>query len=90
MSPQQVRVASLLLGETFGQLVERVGTHLIRHGALPMVDIVRGTGMKQVEVSHLLKKLHVYHTYIRVCMYALVALYPCRSSEVCVSFCNIT
>ena len=53
MSPQQVRVASLLLEETFGQLVERVGTHLVRHGALTMAEIVKGTRMKQTEVRYL-------------------------------------
>ena len=92
MSPQQVRVASLLLEETFGPLVERVGSHLVRHGALPISDIVKGTGMKQIEVgihtNMILKveKVPKPIVYVR----SWIVLCSCRSSEVCASLCNIT
>lgn len=46
-------MASLLLEEGFGRLVETVGTHLLKHGASNLGEIVKGTGLKinQVEMS---------------------------------------
>jgi len=54
MSKQQVRVASLLLREGFGSLVEEVGTHLLKHGASSLAEIVQATGLKKNQV-HLQK-----------------------------------
>ena len=51
MSQQSSRVASLLLEETFGEVVKRVGAYLVRHGALTLSEIARGTGLKTAEVS---------------------------------------
>lgn len=53
MSTQRVRVACLLLQESFGELVERVGAYLMRHGASPLAEVVKGTELKanQVHVS---------------------------------------
>lgn len=39
-------MASLLLEEGFGRLVETVGTHLLKHGASNLGEIVKGTGLK--------------------------------------------
>ena len=50
MSQQQVRLASLLLGEGFGSLVEKVGTHLLKHGASSFSNIVQGTKLKRNQV----------------------------------------
>lgn len=64
MSREPVRVASLLLEEGFGRLVETVGTHLLKHGASNLGEIVKGTGLKmnQVEVS-----VHVPHSHVHLC-----------------------
>ena len=50
MSNQQVRVASLLLQENFGDLVESVGSYLLKHGVTPMTDIIKNTGLKRNQV----------------------------------------
>lgn len=52
MSKQQVRVASLLLEEGFGSLVETVGTYLLKHGASNLGEIVKGTGLKINQVEY--------------------------------------
>lgn len=51
MSSQQVRVASLLLEESFGELVEKVGGFLLRHGASSLAEIIRGTELKPNQVA---------------------------------------
>ena len=56
MSKQQVRVASLLLREGFGSLVEEVGTHLLKHGASSLAEIIQATGLKTNQV-HLQQNL---------------------------------
>ena len=60
MSKQQVRLASLLLEEAFGSLVETVGAHLLKHGASNLGEIVKGTGLKTNQV---LAKLQIAHTH---------------------------
>ena len=57
MSKQQVRVASLLLDEGFGSLVEQVGTHLLKHGASNLGEIVQGTGLKRNQVEKIGRRL---------------------------------
>ncbi len=51
MSKQQVRLASLLLQESYGELVEGVGTYLMKHGKCSLGEVVRGTGLKPNQVS---------------------------------------
>lgn len=50
MSSEQTKVACLLLQENFGDLVERVGRYLLKHGACPLDAIVKGTELKQNQV----------------------------------------
>ncbi|KAL2084707.1 hypothetical protein ACEWY4_020225 [Coilia grayii] len=45
MTTQEVRLCGLLLQEHFGGVVEKVGTHLIRSGALTLRAIVQETNM---------------------------------------------
>ena len=54
MSNQQVRLASLLLEEGFGSVVETVGTYLLKHGASNLGEIAKGTGSKMDQVQQLL------------------------------------
>ena len=50
MSKEQTRVACLLLQENFGDLVEKVGCYLLKHGACSLDAIVKGTELKQNQV----------------------------------------
>ena len=50
MSKEKTRVACLLLQENFGELVEQVGCHLLKHGACSLDAIVKGTGLKENQV----------------------------------------
>ncbi|XP_077576534.1 DNA-directed RNA polymerase III subunit RPC3 [Stigmatopora nigra] len=45
MTSQEVRLCSLLLREHFGEVVEKVGTHLLRGGTQTLRSIVQGTGI---------------------------------------------
>ena len=45
MTAQEVRLCGLLLQEHFGEVVEKVGTQLIRSGALTLRAIVQETNM---------------------------------------------
>ena len=51
MSSQQVQVASLLLQESFGELVEKVGGFLLQRGASNMAEIIRGTELEPTQVA---------------------------------------
>jgi DNA-directed RNA polymerase III subunit RPC3 len=51
MSKQQVRLASLLLEEAFGNLVESVGTYLLKHGASNLGEISKGTRLQVNKVK---------------------------------------
>ena len=51
MSKQQVRLASLLLEEAFGDQVEAVGTYLLKNGASNLGEIGRGTGLQINKVA---------------------------------------
>ena len=53
MSFELGRVAALLLREAFGQIVEQVGSYLIKNGAQPVPDIVKGTELTKEEVIEL-------------------------------------
>ena len=52
MSSELGRVASLILGESFGQLVERVGSYLIENGAHSLLDIAKGAELTREEVAY--------------------------------------
>lgn len=51
MSSQQVQVASLLLQESFGELVEKVGGFLLQRGASTLAEIIRGTELEPTLVA---------------------------------------
>lgn len=51
MSKQQVRLASLLLEEAFGDQVEGVGTYLLKNGASNLGEISKGTGLQMSKVK---------------------------------------
>ena len=51
MSSQQVQVASLLLQESFGELVEKVGGFLLQRGASNLAEIIRGTELEPTLVA---------------------------------------
>ena len=50
MSQGKARVSSLILQETFGDLVEKVGKYLIDNGAPTLADIAKGLHMKKADV----------------------------------------
>ena len=50
MSKQKARVASLLLREGFGDLIEKVGRHLLSCGASSLAETIQGTGLKANQV----------------------------------------
>lgn len=45
MTAQEVRLCSLLLREHFGEVVEKVGVHLLRSGALTIRVLAHETGL---------------------------------------------
>lgn len=51
MSDQQVRLATLLLQESFGEVVEKVASFLMRHGSSTLAEIVQSTELKPVQVT---------------------------------------
>ena len=51
MSAVQKRLASYILKEHFGDIVETVGSYLIQKGARPLRDIVSETKHKKEQVS---------------------------------------
>ena len=61
MSVEQGRVATLLLRETFGEIVERVGSYLIKHGAHSLHDITKGADMTKDQVKDQHALLHDYN-----------------------------
>lgn len=59
MTQAEIKLASLLLHEHFGEIVERIGTHLIRMGGQPLRMIAHNTTMSldQVCWANVEKKL---------------------------------
>lgn len=45
MTTQQARLCGLLLREHFGEVVEKLGTHLLRSGSQNLRTILHETGM---------------------------------------------
>lgn len=52
MSDQQVRLASLLLQEGFGEVVEKVASCLMRHGSSSLAEVIQNTELKPVQVRY--------------------------------------
>ncbi|RMX45291.1 hypothetical protein pdam_00000804 [Pocillopora damicornis] len=61
MTVQQKRVASLILREHYGEIVEKVGTFCIAKGLRPLKDITRGTKLPQGQVQKALCCLIQHH-----------------------------
>lgn len=57
MTAQEVRLCGLLLREHFGEVVEKVGTHLLRGGAQNLRTIIHETGISLELVPLLLQLL---------------------------------
>ncbi len=51
MSLLQIGLASSLLKENFGELVEKVGSYLLHHVGVSMTDIIKGTELTQNQVK---------------------------------------
>ncbi len=50
MSLLQVGLASSMLQETFGELVEKVGSYLLHQGGVSISDITKGTELTRKQV----------------------------------------
>ncbi|XP_053226099.1 DNA-directed RNA polymerase III subunit RPC3 isoform X3 [Podarcis raffonei] len=50
MTQAEIKLSSLLLSEHFGDIVEKIGTHLIRMGSQPLRMIAHDTGMSLDQV----------------------------------------
>ena len=61
MSVQQKRLASLILKEHYGQVVEKVGTYLVAKGPRPLRDIIRDTKLTRDQVQQCLCCLIQHH-----------------------------
>ena len=75
MSKQQVRLASLLLEEAFGDQVEAVGTYLLKNGGSNLGEISKGTGLqinKVMSVSDCLVSLHCSTLKVKKCLVVLI------------------
>ena len=59
-------MASLLLQENFGDLVEKVGGFLLQRGASTLAEIIRGTELEPTQVATCTHTLHCKcsHAYI--------------------------
>jgi len=78
MTSQAVRLCGLLLREHFGEVVEKVGTHLLRGGAQNLRTIIHETGIPLDLVPLLLflfqvvcSLLHTMETYLHIMLYML-------------------
>lgn len=61
MSVQQRRVASLILKEHYGEVVEKVGTYLVAKGPRPLRDIIRDIKLTRDQVQKCLCCLIQHH-----------------------------
>lgn len=59
MTAQEVRLCGLLLQEHFGEVVERIGTHLLRGGAQNLRTIANETNTPLDLVLN--KRTHIKH-----------------------------
>ena len=70
MSDQQVRLATLLLQESFGEVVEKAASFLMRHGSSPLAEVIHNTELTPVQVT--------YDEYVRALCKKYENLYICR------------
>ncbi|KAJ7307523.1 hypothetical protein JRQ81_009548 [Phrynocephalus forsythii] len=61
MSQAEIKLASLLLREHFGEIVEKIGSHLVRMGSQPLRMIAHGTVMSLDQVRKALCVLIQHH-----------------------------
>ena len=61
MSVQQKRLASLILREHYGEVIEKVGTYLVAKGPRPLRDIIRDTKLTRDQVQRCLCCLIQHH-----------------------------
>lgn len=71
MTAQEVRLCGLLLREHFGEVVEKVGRHLLRSGAQNLRTLIHETGISLdlVLPLHLLSLLLPMKYYNTLCIY---------------------
>lgn len=61
MSVQQKRVASLILKEHYGEIVEKVGTYLVAKGPRPLREIIQDTKLTRDQIQKSLCCLIQHH-----------------------------
>ncbi|XP_061462884.1 DNA-directed RNA polymerase III subunit RPC3 isoform X2 [Rhineura floridana] len=64
MTQAEIKLSSLLLREHFGEIVEKIGTHLIRMGGQPLRMIAHDTGMSLDQVRKALCVL-IQHNLVK-------------------------
>lgn len=71
MTSQEVRLCALLLREHFGEVVEKVGRHLLRSGAQNLRTLIHETGISLdlVPLLRLLSLLLPLKYYNTLCIY---------------------
>ena len=52
MTQYQSRVCSLIIEESFGELTEKVASHLMKHGSQKLSDIIKTLKIKKAEVNN--------------------------------------
>ena len=52
MSNERTRLALLMVNESFGDVVEKVASYLLKHGDSSLTETVRGTELKPNKVIH--------------------------------------
>ena len=52
MTQYQSRVCSLIIEESFGELTEKVTSHLMKHGSQKLSDITKSLKIKKAEVNN--------------------------------------
>lgn len=62
MTTQEVRLCGLLLREHFGEVVEKLGTHLLRNGSQNLRAILHETGMP-LDLVGLTQSLHSHRLW---------------------------
>lgn len=67
MTAQEVRLCGLLLREHFGEVVEKIGTHLVKNGAQNLRTIIHETGLS----LDLVPFLHLLFLGLLLCLQLL-------------------
>lgn len=82
MSVQQKRLASLILKEHYGEVVEKVGCYLVAKGPRPLRDIIRETKLSRELVQKSLCCLIQHHFVTYEVNKRNVSLYNARISNI--------